>query len=175
MLKTWKYSLGGILLLVALGIVISQFIAATPRPPTIVGNASDTLTTPYGVEMTLVGIEQHGTQLLFHLHAYNGSQSAVQLAVNKGDYQFYYIKNGKFTPTPLLTGANLATHPAFPVGLAKSATADGWVMFDTAAAGTYPHQLIYRFGSFKDTACSNIQDKSTCHPDLAFKALVWNF
>ncbi len=175
MLKTWKYSLGGVLLMVALVFVFGQFIQATPQPPTIVGSTSDTLTTPYGVEVTLVGIERHSTQLLFHLHAYNGSQSAVQLAVNKGDYQFYYIKNGRFTPTPALAGSDLATHPAFPAGLSKGASVDGWVMFDTAAAGTYPHQLIYRFGSVKDTACANLQDKSTCHPDLAFKALVWNF
>ena len=175
MLHRWKYQLGALLFAVVLTIVFSQFVQATPHAPVVVGSKSQTLTTPYGVEMTLVSIEQHGSQLFFHFHAYNGGQQSAQLIGNGGDFHFYYIKGGKFTPTLAVSQADLTTHPALPSKLAAGASADGWVMFDMAMSGTYPHQILYRFGTVADTACSNAIDKNTCHADVAFKALVWNF
>ncbi len=175
MLTQWKYRLGGILLAVVMTVVFTQFIQATSRPPTIMGTTSDALTTPYVLEVTLVGVERHGSKLLFHFHAHNAGKKDAQLVGTGGDFQFYYIKGGKFTPTPLLASADLATHPAFPAKLMNGASADGWMMFDTATMGVYPHEILYRFGSVPDLACTNPHDKSTCHPDLAFKALVWNF
>lgn len=143
----------------------------------ITGKATRVLITPDGLELDLVGMEQHGRNLLFHFHAVNTGNTTVQVIGNQADFQFYYVRGGHFIQTPPIATADQPTHPALPSTLAVGASADGWATFtmaSTVKSGKSVDQILYRFGAVPSESCATPRNASTCHSEEGYMALVWD-
>jgi hypothetical protein len=69
--------------------------------------------------------------------------------------------------------ADLAAHPALPAAVASGADNDGWLVADLTNVAYPPFQLFYVYGTVTAPACASLTDKSTCHPSVAWRTLVW--
>ena len=140
------------------------------------GKTGDTLVAPNGLQLTLLNTKHDGSLLLFQYHAYNSGEQAVSLIGSGADNQFYYVQSKKFTRTPGLSATKQVTYKPLPRTLAAGASVDGWAAIAIApTTHTTFDTVLYRFGASPSLTCTNPQDKTTCHSDEAFQALVWNF
>lgn len=131
--------------------------------------------------ISLDKIEKHGTRWLFHITVQNtGSSAATVLGSGQVDT---FVLDGMAPPrTPLsqetltLTAPDqtyLPSHPMLAQSVGPSQKTQGWLEANLAGFPYQPYQVDYRFGTVQTTACSNPQDKSTCHPATLFQVVSW--
>ncbi|MBA2392385.1 MAG: hypothetical protein H0V70_06525 [Ktedonobacteraceae bacterium] len=151
-------------------------LLTTVALPKMRGKTRDTLVTPNGLQLTLLNIKHDGSLLLFQYHAYNSGKQTVSLIGSGADNQFYYVQSQKFTRTSRFSVAQQATYGPLPPTLAPGASANGWatIAVTPTTQNTFD-TVLYRFGATPSLTCTNLQDKTACHSDEAFQALVWNF
>jgi hypothetical protein len=147
------------------------------------GAVSDSLISPDNVTLHIVEIQRGATRWLFHIHAHNNASLGVSLLDAGTDHYFMLGLKGlpgtpytfsqisvKLTPPGQ---ADVAAHPALPAAVASDADSDGWLAADLTNVTYPPFQLFYVYGSVSTTACASLTDKSTCHPSVAYRGLVW--
>lgn len=145
-----------------------------------VGGIGSTLLLPDGsMAITLLNVEQHGSQVLFQFRVKNQTGHPFAPIGTETDYQFIvprlHTRDGSFIQATHPSQADLSTHPMLPALLSEQAQADGWVAIDTTVLGETPQQIEYRFATVHTFKCTNPQDQSTCQPADIGRALLWNF
>ncbi|GEM_PF-4466735 len=151
------------------------------------GQISATLTSPEtNVTFHIVEIERSASLWFFHIHAHN-SQHQSAMIIGR---DHYFVLTGAGTPgTPVTASQNfltlvtpaqaglaqsdLATHPALAATVQSGSDADGWLVANIAHFKYTPYSILYVYGTVTTPACTNPQDKSTCHPATGYRALVW--
>jgi hypothetical protein len=152
--------------------------APNPNRPST-GTIGSTLILPNGsLAITLLSIEQHGSQFYFHFRIHNQTGNSFAVISTGTDYQFIVPRLGRtaaYMQTAPVPQVDRSTHPALSPSLAAQTSADGWVAIDTTLLGGKPQQIAYRYATVHTKECSNPSDQSTCHPADLYRALLWNF
>jgi hypothetical protein len=148
------------------------------------GRVGNTLVTPDGLEVTLVAVEHHGTQVLFHLRVHNeqGHQAYLWNADANHGFVFYNQATGTFDRIATVpTQADLATHPALAHTLGGQASADGWIAATQLSPSPYTSTLYYYYRAIHTVGCpkpstpSSPIDKSKCWPATLYSTVHWDF
>ncbi len=155
---------------------------APPTPPPTgypgTGSTGSTLFLPDGsLALTLLHVEEQGSQVFFHFHAQSYSEQNFALIGSGVDYQFIIPRPNSDTPVQAASPlqSDFAAHPALPAVLVAQGSADGWLVVDTTTLGSVPQQIDYRFATVHSEKCTNPNDQSTCQPADLYRALLWNF
>jgi hypothetical protein len=133
------------------------------------------------VTINLDKVEKHGTRWLFHFTVQNNT-SAPTAVLGSGQMD-QFVLDGMAPPrTPVsqetieLSAPDQTYGPSHPM-LARSVGASqhtqGWLEANLAGFPYQPYEVDYRFGTVQTTACSNPQDKSSCHPATLFRVVAW--
>jgi hypothetical protein len=126
-------------------------------------------------------IEKLGTRWLFHFTVQNNG-SVPTTVIGSGPVD-QFVLDGMAPPrtpesqaTRTLSAPDQTYSPSHP-RLARSVGASqrlqGWLEANLTGFPYQPYQVEYRFGTVQTTGCSNIRDKSTCHPATLFRIVVW--
>lgn len=150
-------------------------------PPRLAGKVGDTLTTPEGVQVTLLAVEKHGTQWLFHLRVQNTQGLLVSIwnADTEHGFALYNKAMDTFVTAAIVpTQAYLATHPVLAKTLDGQASADGWIAFSILSPASYEPTLFYRFHTVHTLRCGSgatPEPVSKCQPAVLYSTVHWSF
>lgn len=148
------------------------------------GNVKATLGTPEGVEMTLLGVERHGTQLLFHVNVHNPQSLAARIWNVDPNHGFALYDNvtDTFVIAPVaISQADAATHPALAQTLPGQSNTSGWVAFSVPTSSHYENTLFYRYRTVHALRCGSAKGgqqplpSSKCQPADLYSTISWNF
>ncbi len=145
------------------------------------GKVGDTLVTPERVHITLLGVEQHGTQLLFHLGVHNTQGQPVRVWNLDADHGFALYN--KVTDTFVITAgapADAATHPALAQTVNGQGSVSGWIAFAVPLLSQYSTTFFYRFRTVHTLRCGSAKtappsDPSKCQPADLYSTVSWDF
>lgn len=154
----------------------------TTAPQT--GKIQATLVTPEGIQVTLLGVEHHGTQLLFHVNIHNPQSLAARIWNLDPDHGFALYDNATKSfviKLDAISQADSATHPALAQTLAGQSSTSGWIAFALPASSQYANTLFYRYHTVHALNCGSAKGgqqplpRSKCTPANLYSTISWDF